>query len=318
MTRQRGPEVPRQRGLAVVLAILVVALAASTAIYLVWQQTVALRQIENLDTRAQVREIARAGTTWAAAILSQDDPKIDDLNEAWAQPLPAIDVEHATLEGGMIDEQSKFNLNNVWQPSTPPAPGTTVPPNPWADAFRVMLTQLGIKPTLCDALIDYIDTDSAVTAPDGAEDSYYLGQTPPYRAANHYLTSVGELRLIAGFTPQIVDRLAPYVTALPTSPTPVNINTATADMIAVFMPEVDPNVVVNSRKKAPFTSTADLTKLVGDQSMKRVSSLLGINSNFFSAQARVTQGRTSITYRAILQRAASGWPTILSITEEPM
>ena len=57
----------RQRGLAAVLAILVVALAASTAIYLVWQQTVALRQVENLDARAQIREIARAGTSWAAA-----------------------------------------------------------------------------------------------------------------------------------------------------------------------------------------------------------------------------------------------------------
>jgi len=363
----------RQRGLAAVLAILVVALAASVAIYLVWQQTVALRQVENLVARAQIREIARAGTSWAAAILSQDDSKVDHLNEPWAQPLPPIDVEQATLEGGMVDEQSKFNLNTVFTATVPTptgangqngntnngtstgATGTTgdnngqpvgqaaaagtnncgvdsvqvgVQVNCNAEAFKILLRQLNLDPSLCDALIDWIDPDSNVTVPGGAEDSYYLAQDPPYRAANQPLASVGELRLIKGFTPQVVDRLAPFVTALPAqgtatagaTATTININTVTPDMVRVFMPDVNPSIILEARKRTPFLKADDLLSQLPDKTKSRLQSLIDTKSNFFSAYARVTQGRTSITYRAILQRGSSGsqWPTILSFTEEPM
>jgi len=330
------------------MAILVVALAATLAIYLLWQQSIALRQIQNLDARAQVREIARAGTTWAAAIISQDDRTTDNLGEPWAQPLPPIEVEQATLEGNIVDEQSKFNLNSVYQPGAGAAAaadpgqsgtqsgmgaqsgmagsgssaaaggGTGAQANLPADAFRKLLSRLNIDPSLCDALIDWIDPDSIVTEPGGAEDTYYLSQEPPYRAGNNYLASIGELRLIKGFTPEIVDRLSPYVTALPSTATKININTATPDMLTNFMYDVNAETIVASRNRAPFTKVDDFHKLVNDQAWTRLNPLIDIKSDFFSANARVTQGRTSITYHAILQRSATGWPQILSISEEPM
>ena len=194
--------------------------------------------------------------------------------------------------------------------------------NSAGQAFRILLGQLGLNPALCDALVDWIDTDSNAL-PDGAEDPYYLSQDPPYRAANSYLASVGELRLIKGFTPEVVDRLSPYVTALPPSTAnTLNINTASQDMLHYFMPDVNVGAIIEYRKRTPFTEISALHPLVSDDAWNRVQNLIGVSSSFFSARARVTQGRTSITYRAILQRqggaTAGAWPTVISITEEPM
>jgi hypothetical protein len=95
------------------VAILVVALATSTAAYILWQQSLWLRQVENLNARAQVDAIGRAAANWAAAILAEDDPTVDHLGELWALPLPPLPAERATLTGTIGDEQAKFNVNDL-------------------------------------------------------------------------------------------------------------------------------------------------------------------------------------------------------------
>jgi general secretion pathway protein K len=310
--RAHTPRFPphRQRGMVAILAIFIVALASSTAIYLLWQHTVMIRQLENVAARAQIREIARAGTAWAAAILAQDNAQTDNLLEPWAQPLPPVAVEQATLEGGLFDEQAKFNLNNLvganGQPSAPDV-----------QAFQQLLAGLGIDPSLANAIIDWIDPDQSVTSPGGAEDSYYLGLDPPYRPANAMISSLGELRLIRGFSPELVDRLSPFVTALPSSGVKLNVNTMSSGMFAALIPEVSPDTLVGAQ---PFTTRNDFLKLLTDEAQNRLTKLIDVKSSFFSAQAEVVQGRTTIRYRAILQRSAdaSTWPAVLSLTEEPM
>src|SRR5262245_63973373 len=103
----------RERGVAVVVAILIVALATSTASYILWHQSLWLRQVENLTARAQADALARAAAAWAAAILAEDDPAIDHLGEIWARRMPPFPAEHAELSGAIADEQAKFNLNNL-------------------------------------------------------------------------------------------------------------------------------------------------------------------------------------------------------------
>ena len=102
-----------QRGVAVVVAVLVVALATSTAAYILWHQSLWLRQVENITARAQADALARAAAAWAAAILAEDDPAIDHLGETWARRMPPFPAEHAELAGSIADEQAKFNVNNL-------------------------------------------------------------------------------------------------------------------------------------------------------------------------------------------------------------
>ncbi|MBW2423982.1 MAG: type II secretion system minor pseudopilin GspK, partial [Deltaproteobacteria bacterium] len=63
-------------------------------------------------------------------------------------------------------------------------------------------------------LIDYMDADD--TALDGRnEDEYYLGQDPPYRAANGPLLSFEEIGLVEGVDPPLLEAMRPYLTVHP-------------------------------------------------------------------------------------------------------
>ncbi len=79
-----------QRGLALITAMLVVAIAATAAAYLSLDQQIWLRQAQNISDRAQA-EVVRAGAEeWAITILDKDanNSSIDDLTENWAKPMP--------------------------------------------------------------------------------------------------------------------------------------------------------------------------------------------------------------------------------------
>src|SRR3989344_3689590 len=182
----------RQRGLALITAMLVVAIAATTAAYLAFDQQLWLRQSENLSDRAQA-DVVRAGAMeWAVTILAKDakDSKSDDLTEDWAKDLPPLAVEGGQVVGKIRDAQGKFNINNLMREGKPSPPDI--------GAFRHLLESLDLNPDLTDAVLDWIDADSDTRAA-GAEDVDYLILQTPYRTANQPLQSVEELRLVRGF-----------------------------------------------------------------------------------------------------------------------
>ncbi|MDH5513412.1 MAG: type II secretion system minor pseudopilin GspK, partial [Gammaproteobacteria bacterium] len=167
----------RQRGLALITAMLVVAVAATTAAYLALDQQIWQRQTENLSERAQA-EVVRAGALeWAITILAKDakESKSDNLKEDWAKKLPSLPVEGGLVTGEIVDAQSKFNLNNLVSDNEPSALNIGI--------FQHLLKSLDIDPNLSDAVIDWIDSDTNAR-PGGAEDIDYLQTKTPYRAAN--------------------------------------------------------------------------------------------------------------------------------------
>jgi general secretion pathway protein K len=91
--------------------------------------------------------------------------------------------------------------------------------------FQQLLVQVGLETKWAGILADWIDSDNTPNTPDGAEDSVYLAQSPPYRAANLPVTSISELLALPGFGRDRYDRLKPYITALPVG-TSINVCTA--------------------------------------------------------------------------------------------
>jgi general secretion pathway protein K len=218
-----------QRGVAVVVAVLVVALATSTAAYILWHQSLWLRQVENITARAQADALARAAGAWAAAILAEDDPAIDHLGETWARRMPPFPAEHAELAGSIVDEQAKFN-NLAGEGGANPRQLL---------AFQRLLGAVGLPAALGESVVDWLDADDAVTPPNGAEDQHYLALDPPYRAANRRIADLAELPRVKGFDARAVARLEPFVTALPVE-TPVNVNTAPPAVLRALLPGLAP------------------------------------------------------------------------------
>lgn len=296
----------RQRGVAIVLAMGVVALAAMAAAAIMVSQSTWARQVELTTDHIQARSVLLAGADWARALLADDRrlSDVDHLGEPWALKLPPLPVENGELIGQIEDQQGAFNLNNV----------VTQGKIDLAQLahFRKLLATLGLPDELADALTDWIDADSEPQPRDGAEDAYYLALDPPYLAANQPLLDVAELALVRGFDDSVRARLRPYVTALP-GHTAVNVNTARAEVLAAVVEGLDfgnAQSLVAQRERAYYRSSEDFIKRL-PRGVEVTANELSVSSNYFMATLRVSIGGAQARGKALLVRGNSGWPDIV-------
>ena len=142
------------RGAALILAILVVALAATIAAFMAGQQSLWTQQAGNLAARAQTRALAHAAIDWTRGVLAEDarDSKADHLGEPWASHLPTLPVlagESASIGGAIYDQQALFNLNNLVRNGRDSDADIAL--------FKRLLAQLQLAPELVNPLLDWID-----------------------------------------------------------------------------------------------------------------------------------------------------------------
>jgi general secretion pathway protein K len=291
----------RQRGVAVLTAMLVVAIGTIIAVNLMWQATLDLRRTESALAADQGLMYMQGAEAWAADILRQDlvdSPTSDHLSEPWATKLPPLPVDGGVIVGRLEDLQGRFNLNNLVK-----ADGTQ---NDLArKEFERMLLLLQVDPALAGAVVDWLDADTDLRFPTGGEDVTYAGADPPYRTANSMITSASELMAVSGFTKEIYAKVAPYVTALPIG-TKLNVNTASAVVLASLSDDIDVAAaegLVEQRNDGPF---ADIDKTFEGLVEPRVLKEIDGVSQHFLLTATVTLGTNQLTMRSVLQRDASG------------
>ena len=296
----------RERGVAAITAILIVAVAASAATLMLAQQSAMVDQAMLITSRAQADLYARAGIDWARGVLQEDSRtsrQVDSLNEAWAQPIAALPVERALVSGAITDEQGKLNLNSLVGDTAQASRG----------AFGRLLASQGLPLELADAVVDWIDEDAVLSGPGGAEDAYYLSLRKPYRAANAPMSQVEELYRVRGFDAAAVAKVRPYVSALPQS-TPVNVNTAPEVVLqAVFPPEVSRAALarfVAERRTKPALSRDDLDKRLAQPLPAALP--VDVRSDFFSVRVQVAQDDVELSSEALVKRApTTGAPSIV-------
>lgn len=328
----------RIRGVALISALLLVALATSTAVFIASRASLRLRDAENTQALSQAKATARAAIDFGRWALRQDllrdtatNTAVDSLTEPWAQSLPAFPVENGSVSGLVTDAQARINLNNL---GLNHGAGDAL-------LIQTLLLQAHLDPTLANALRDWVDADDQATLPGGAEDIDYLAMTPGRRAANRPLVDVDELLQVRGFTPDAVAALRPFVTALPVH-TPVNINTATAPVLMVLfrISSSDAEAMLAARQLAPFTGVTDLMDRGPPALVRQLGSSSGVGtavvaasttpgaetgsappqfhqdwdvaSAFFLIDARATYGQVQYGLSALVQRAnQTGYPSIL-------
>lgn len=296
-----------QRGVAVITAILIVALVTSVITAMLWQNAVRLRQMENLKELAQAETVALAAVDWARTILADDARRnsVDHLGEFWATPVPPIAAEGGEVSGKITDQQGLYNLNNL------AAGGNANEPE--VLAFQHLLGSLNLPPELANALVDWIDTDSTVRFPGGAEDADYLSMDPPYRAANRLLTEVSGLYRVKGYSAAVIEALRPYVTALPTA-TKINLNTALPEVLPLALEggtREDATAIIAARTAHFFNDRADFDKRMPLLAPRLRDTAAGFNSNYFLLESRVRYGKVKIERQALLNRVGPTWPVVV-------
>ncbi len=336
----------RQRGVAIITALLVVALGTITIVSIVARQQFALAREGNEGMIQQARSFGISGERFGAAVLyrdfqSADRDGTDSLEDDWATTIPPIPMDNATLQGCIVDMQGHFNLNNVVD-----AEGNAAPV--YVEQLRRLLAQVNVDVTKADAIVDWIDSNLDATLPDGAEDDYYSGLDPSYRAANGPMVGVSELQLVKGFSSQIPEEhedyqlLLPHIAVLPIDqgPTPVNVNTATPQVIAslsefleplgselsrwdsgayedypacedIFSLEVEDaaeSLSGEDRDLTPYNSTLDFDSEAAVESGEEVApaGTYDVRSRFFQVRIDVLSEAASISQYTLFERDSEG------------
>ncbi|HEX9208019.1 MAG TPA: type II secretion system minor pseudopilin GspK [Steroidobacteraceae bacterium] len=297
----------RQRGVALITAVLIVALATILAINVTFRGMVDQRRAANLFAFDQGYEIALGAEAWAADFLRKDaqESQQDHLGEAWAQTLPPLPIDEGigTVEGRLEDMQGRFNLNNLVF-----ADGTS---NEKAiKQFERILGMLDLEPAWATMIADWIDSDSQPGFPDGAEDTVYMGLDPPHLAANMPITRTSELLVLPNFGIERYRRLQPYIAALPVG-TKLNVCTAPGivlDALSESTRQFSLNAqdLATRRKDACFPTLEDLRGTIGAGGWDEIKDSLAESSGYFRATVWVTIGTTQFTLYSLLARGGDG------------
>ena len=266
--------------MAVITAMLLVALAASTATFLLWRQQLWLQQVENLASRAQADALARAALEWRRR----------------ADSATAIGPFEAAgeVQTSILDAQGLFNLNNLLRAGKPSEPDLA--------AFRRLLAVLRLPEALADALLDAIDADSDTTFPGGAEDLDYLAMQPARRAPNRSLLDISSLGRIKGFGAEAIERLRPYVSALPEA-TAVNVNSAPAEVLQALLPGLDDSAaraLVTERSQKPFDTLEAFRARLPESARASPSVALGVSSSYYVIESRARVGRAQASHKTLV------------------
>ena len=231
--RQRGRHSRRgQRGVALIVAILLVALGTIIAATVAYENAMAARRSTGtfaFDQSIMIAEGAEALAAFGIRQYFQANPNTVYIGQGWDKPVGPMEVVPGVmLEASLEDMQGRFNINNlVQQDGTPDLVNVA--------AFTKLLEMVGLETKWAPLLVDWIDADINPLPTGGAEDSVYMGQTPPYRTANRYVTSTTELLALPGFGRERYLALAPYIAALPYG-TQINLCTAKDKVLDAFLP----------------------------------------------------------------------------------
>jgi general secretion pathway protein K len=220
-----------QRGLALLVAILIVALGTMIAAAVAYENAMTARRgvaTYAFDQSLLVAQGAEALAAYGLRQIVQSDPKQLYPGQGWDKPLGPIEVVPGVmLAASLEDLQGRFNLNNLVKQDGTPDPVMTA-------AFTQLLALLGLEEKWTGYIVDWIDMDGTPSIPEGAEDSVYMGQSVPYRTPNRYITSASELLALPSFGRDRYLKLAPYVTALPWGTT-INVCTAKNVVLDAFL-----------------------------------------------------------------------------------
>jgi general secretion pathway protein K len=301
----------QQRGVALLTAIILVAIATILATAIAWQTSLNARRGIGVFTIAQGYALAQGGEALAGYVLRDSrskNPQVVSPTQDWAMPYGPVELDAgATLEASLEDQAGKFNLNSVVMQSGPGAPMVKDPAG--AEAFTRLLELLGIDTQLTSRLVDWLDRDDQPDYPGGAEDGYYLGQQPAHRTPNMPVTSVSEL-LAMGLDRASYDRIKGLVTALPVG-TPLNLCTAPAEVLDAVggSRSYSTDLRQFQQLRVQFSCYPDLATFRNTLTPAFATQLagrIGTSSQYFRLRAWVTIGTTRFTLYSLLERDNGG------------
>ena len=308
----------RQRGVAVVTALLLTTLAISIVASLFWQQQVQVRSMENQRLQLQTQWILRGALDWASLVLRQDayTSQFTSLDQVWATPLAETRLDQyiereriegetfdASLSGNIVDATSRYNLANLAQNRERVKEQEAI--------FGRLLAQLRLDARLAERVGIFVAQGQQAAQQAAQQDQQQQTQqptgqlpVPPGSGVPMPLLQVDDLLAVPGITPEVLAKLRPFLVVLPSAPTPLNVNTVPPELLAALVPGMslsEANSLVARRKATPwhqlsfFKAQVGLAENLPDQ-------LASVKSNWFLVQSRIRLDRAALNAESLIER----------------
>ena len=306
-----------EQGAALLSVLLLVAVMSVAAVAMLEVSMRSIQLTKVADAQARVNWLV-AGAEQAGLLAVEDlweasEGRLNAETPGLGQPNIQL-LEGAELSLVLEDATNCFNLNSI-------APGEARDDQdaPGYTLYEEMLTGLGLLENdaerLAASLADWVDTDNTPRL-GGAEDGYYVSQTPPYRSASRPLVAVSDLRAVRGYSKEIYEALLPLVCVRDdTATVALNINTLTvlqAPLLTMaFSGELDledARDVIGQRPIGGWPSVevfleAPPLEVIGlDQ---RRTDLLSIQSSHIRLRGQISQFNQSTSFQTLYTRQAN-------------
>lgn len=299
------PHTGRQRGAALLTAMLTVTLVATFAASSLWQQYRSV-EVESAEReRIQAAWVLTGALDFARLILREDARTggSDNLSEPWAVPLaesrlssflaadqnnnaadstdPASEV---FLSGQIVDAQSRLNMANL-------ADGAVVS-ELGLQAFGKLFQVLGLP----EAELKVLAGNWARTFGSGIGTGD--GGAAPLRPQR-----VDQLVWL-GLSSATVARLKPFIVVLPFR-TPVNLNTASVEVVYAIIPSLsmaEARKLVEQRTQSPFKSLSEVGLFMPEIAGLLTESQQSVASRLFEVYGRLRLDKTVIQELSLVRR----------------
>jgi general secretion pathway protein K len=312
-----------QGGAALISAMLVVTLVATLASVALWQQWRHV-EVESAERhRVQSSWLLNGALDWSRLILREDamagmsgsassgGGNSDHLAEPWALPLKEAKLStflaqdqqlregdpEVFLSGQITDAQSRINLTNWFEASDGKVSAKMNEP------MQLALVRLFNVLDLPRTELERLATAWRAAAQSARVSNPAMGQASEGMASGASLLPQQTTQLQwLGLSADTVQRLSPYVTILP-EVTPVNLNTASAEVIYATVPGLDlaaAQQFVQLRTRTHFSNLTDASKALGGKTLEARWHTVG--TRFFEVWGRLrmeerTQEETALILR---------------------
>lgn len=323
----------KQRGVALITVMLIVAMCVVIASQMTSRLQMQMQRSTNISYNQQAYWYAMGAEAFTKRVLItafKTDEDVTHLGQIWAQGETTYPVDFGEISGEITDLQSCLNLNALRAPLASTSTSGTVKKVPARLALELLIINLELEgisqfeaESMADALTDWLDEDSRISSAGGAEDDDYASREFPYLAANNYLASVNELRIVEHFTPVVINALKPYVCVIPTNDMhKININTLNAEQPELLQALLDSTLdeaeqILTARGEEGFESEADFyntpefikLSLTNDKKDQFV-----VDSEYFTLKASASFNDSYFAFNSVMKITNNKYIDVISRT----